>query len=563
MIILINNFDELNVDLDSEYYYAVAYYRLSKEDTRKRERLKNKDNSYESDSIANQRKLINEYVKKHPEIKLVAEAIDDGYTGTNYERPGFRDVMELIESGKVNCVIVKDLSRLGREYIETGKYLEILFPSFGVRFIAINDDVDSENTKASDDFIIPVKNIMNESYCREQSKKLRKQFRIQRNDGEFLGSFASYGYLKSPEDKHKLIIDEYAAEVVKTIFSLKVFGKSQQAIADFLNEEQILPPAEYKKSIGLNYKSGFKSASTGKWSHVTIRTILSNPIYIGTLVQGKRGTPNYKIKKTRVRNESEWSVVENNHEPIIDPLTFFAVQKMLARDTRTSPQKKAVLPLSGVLFCPDCQRAMCRRSVSRGKKKFYYYICSTNKHGKGCSSHNFEQYKLEETVLHAISNQINIVIEMEQLISDIGQRDITATRVRKLDLLIAQKNKDIDGYKDFRMKLYEALSDELLTRDEYNKMRDKYTKQIDEAQAVVDEMNAERAKIIEDSERDNSWMEMFAKFQGIETLSREVVFSLIDKIYVYEDKRIRIDFNYRNELAYYQELLSQSVKEVG
>ncbi|MDO4757156.1 MAG: recombinase family protein, partial [Parabacteroides sp.] len=193
MIILINNFDELNVDLDSEYYYAVAYYRLSKEDTRKRERLKNKDNCYESDSIANQRKLINEYVKKHPEIKLVAEAIDDGYTGTNYERPGFRDVMELIESGKVNCVIVKDLSRLGREYIETGKYLEILFPSFGVRFIAINDDVDSENTKASDDFIIPVKNIMNESYCREQSKKLRKQFRIQRNDGEFLGSFASYG----------------------------------------------------------------------------------------------------------------------------------------------------------------------------------------------------------------------------------------------------------------------------------------------------------------------------------------------------------------------------------
>ena len=152
---------------------------------------------------------------------------------------------------------------------------------------------------------------------------------------------------------------------------------------------------------------------------------------------------------------------------------------------------------------------------------------------------------------------------MEQLISDIGQRDITATRVRKLDLLIAQKNKDIDGYKDFRMKLYEALSDELLTREEYNKMRDKYTKQIDEAQAVVDEMNAERAKIIEDSERDNSWMEMFAKFQGIESLSREVVFSLIDKIYVYEDKRIRIDFNYRNELAYYQELLSQSVKEVG
>ncbi len=563
MISLINDFENLNVDLDSEYYYAVAYYRLSKEDSRKKAQ-KNKNNSaYESDSIANQRKLINEYVNRHPNIKLVAEAIDDGYTGTNYNRPGFRDVLKLIEEGKINCVIVKDLSRMGREYIETGKYLEMIFPSLGVRFIAINDDVDSENAKASDDIIIPVKNIMNETYCREQSKKLRRQFRIQRIEGEFIGNFASYGYLKSPEDKHKLIVDEYAAEVVKTIFTLKAYGYSQQSIADYLNSEQILPPAEYKKSIGLNYKSGFKSVATGKWSAVSIKTILTNPIYIGKLVQGKRGTPNYKIKTMRVRAESEWCVVENNHEAIIDPLTFMLVQKMLERDTRTSPTENAVLPLAGVLFCPDCGRAMSRRSVTRGNKKFYYYICSTNKRGKGCSSHNFEQSKLEETILHAISKQIDTVVEMEALIDDIGQKDITAVKIKRIDLLIAQKDKEIDEYKDFRMKLYEALHEELITQEEYTKMRSKYTQQIDDAQAVVDEMKTQKDEILKNADRDKGWISQFAKFQGVTDLTREVVFTLIDKVYVHEDKHIKIEFNYRNEIAYYQELLRQSVKEVG
>lgn len=563
MFILINNFDELIASLDSEYYYAVAYYRLSKEDTRKKERIKAKENIYESDSIANQRKLVNEYVKNHPKIKLVAEAIDDGFTGTDYDRPGFRDVMNLIKADKVNCVIVKDLSRLGREYIETGKILEMVFPSLGVRFIAINDDVDSENSKASDDFVIPVKNIMNESYCREQSKKLRRQFRIQRDEGEFLGAFACYGYLKDPEDKHKLVVDEYAGEIVKSIFGLKIYGYSQQAIADMLNEDKVLPPAEYKKSIGLKYKSGFKSTDNGKWNAVAIKKILINPVYIGTLIQGKRGTPNYKIKIMRERKQSEWSVVENNHTAIIDPLTFMAVQKMLERDTRTSPNEEVVLPLSGVLYCPDCHRIMCRRSVTRGNKKFFYYVCSTNKRGNGCTSHNFEQYKLEETVLRAIKNQIDTVVEMDKLISDIGQKDITATKLKRIDLMIAQKNKDIDSYKDFRMKLYEALNEELITREEYNKMREKYTSLIDDTQAVVDEMSAERKQILEDAEHDMGWMEQFSKFRGIKELTREVVITLIDKVYIFADKRIKIDFNYRDEMAYCQELLTQSVKEVS
>lgn len=545
---------------DLEEYRAMAYYRLSKDD-------KNEDRSRDrkgeiSDSILNQRKLVHAYLQNHPGITLVDEAYDDGYSGTNYDRPGFRSVLEKVQSGSVNCVIVKDLSRLGREYIETGKYLEMIFPSFGVRFIAINDDVDSEHSTAGDDIIIPIKNIMNESYCRELSKKLRNQFRIQRGNGEFLGAFASYGYCKSPDNKHKLIVDEYAAEVVRGIFSMKIKGCSQTIIADFLNREKVLPPAEYKKSLGMKYKTGFQASAQAKWSAVAINRILTNPIYIGTLIQGKRGTPNYKIKKMRARSEDDWVVVENNHQAIIDPLMFSIVQKMMERDTRRSPKKDILLPLAGVLFCPDCGRSLQRRTVTRGEQKYCYYVCATYKDGKGCSSHSFEQKKLEETVLHAVTRQIQMIVELNQLTQDIGVNTINQIRLRRFDMMIAQKEQDLDRNKEFRMKLYEALNEDLIDRDEYNKMRRKYTKQIEDTEKAICKLQLQRTEISSSQSTNNNWILQFIKFQGITELTREVVVTLIDRIYVYEDKRICIEFNYRNEIATYQEILEEKAKEV-
>ena len=547
-------FDFVNPPIDDgEIFRAIAYYRLSKDDGK----------NHESDSIANQRMLIHAYLEKHPNIILVDEADDDGYTGTNYDRPGFRKVMGCINAGKVNCVIVKDLSRMGREYIETGKYLEMIFPSLGVRFIAINDDVDSEKRSSGDDLIVPIKNIMNESYCRDLSKKLRYQFRIQRSNGEYLGAFVSYGYCKSPDDKHKIVIDEYAAEVVKGIFSLFFQGYSQNMISDYLNGENILTPAEYKQSLGLKYRTNFQIATKAKWSVVQINRILTNPIYIGTLVQGKRGTPNYKVKMMRVRKEDEWTIVENNHPAIVDPLMFALVQKMLLRDTRRVPGNDVLLPLAGVLFCADCSRSLLRRGVTRGKKKFYYYVCSTYKRGGGCSSHSFEQGKLEQTVLHAVVNQINMIVEMDQLLRDIGANDIQSIRVKRLDMMIAQKHKDIDGYQDFRMNLYEAFCDQLIERDEYDKMRSKYGQMIADAQNAVKKLEQERHEIVSTQNVHSGWIQQFVQYQGITELTREVVVTLIDRIYVYEDKRIRIDFNYRDEIKYYQELLRQKAKEVG
>lgn len=542
-----------NTYTGDDEFLAIAYYRLSKDDGK----------NHESDSIANQRVLIREYVKNQPNITLVDEAFDDGYTGTNYDRPGFQKVMDAVNAGTVNCVIVKDLSRLGREYVETGKYLEMVFPSMGIRFIAINDDVDSTKANSSNDILVPVKNIMNESYCRELSKKLRRQFKIQRSNGEYLGAFASYGYRKNPEDKHKLVIDEYAAEIVRAIFVLKLRGFSQQSIADYLNAECILPPAEYKKSQGLNYKSGLKGSGKAVWRAYTVQNILTNPIYIGVLVQGKRGTPNYKIKQMRVRDEEQWCVNKDNHEAIIDEYTFESVQKILKRDTRVAPNTDAVNPLSGLVFCADCGRSMVKRSVSRGNKKFHYYICSTNKKGDGCSSHNISIETLENTVMRAIKNQINLVVEMKQLLEEVNHSEILSVKLKRIDLLIAEKNKEIDKQKDFRMKLYEALSDGLIERDEYDAMRKRSTATIEAGEAAVKKLDAERAEIVSQNTKNLTWLEQFARYQNYAKLSREIAVAFIDKITVYEDKTVHIDFNYRDEIAHYQEILKNISQEVS
>ena len=529
---------------------AIAYYRLSKEDKSKAV----------SDSIENQRKLIHEYVQRHGNISLVREVYDDGYTGTNYNRPGFVTVMEAVEAGEIDCLIVKDLSRLGREYIETGTYLEKIFPALGIRFIAINDDYDTDNPKQSDSLMVPMKNLMNETYCRELSKKLRWQFVVQRNNGEWVGPYVSYGYCKDPEDKHRLIVDEYAAGIVREIFQAKVQGYSQLAIANTLNAEGVLSPSEYKKQYGINYKSGFQTAAKSEWGPTTVTAILKNRIYVGDLIQGKRGTPNFKVKVMRERKPEEWSVVENNHEAIIDPLLFEAVQKMMGRDTRRSPNEEALRPLAGVLFCADCGRSMIRRSVTRVKKKFYYYVCSTNKRGNGCTSHSIEQSKLENAVLNALRVQIKTVAELDALLTSIQANSLHTARLKKVQVQIETKENELFGYRDFKNRLIEALNDNLIDREEFTMMRDKYRKLEEECSKAIEDLYEKLSDMSTGGSSECSWVEQYAKFQDVTELTREAVVALIDRVTVYDDKRIEIAFNYRNEIAYYTELVTEANK---
>jgi len=240
---------------------TAGYYRLSREDGDK----------MESDSIRNQKDLIADYVSKHPEITLVDEYVDDGYTGTNFDRPGFQKLLKDIESKKINCIIVKDLSRLGRNYIEMGRYLEKIFPLKGIRFIAINDHYDSfDESSEADQIVIPFKNLINDAYCRDISTKVRSQLDVKRKNGDFVGSFAPYGYRKDPDNKNRLLIDDEAAEIVRLIFSLRLEGYSAQRISEKLNEMNVATPFEYKRKNGFNYNSGFHTGENPKWIAVNV-----------------------------------------------------------------------------------------------------------------------------------------------------------------------------------------------------------------------------------------------------------------------------------------------------
>lgn len=536
-------------------YKAIAYYRLSKED----EDNKDKD---ESNSISNQRKLVNGFVAGCEDIELIGEEFDDGFTGTNFDRPGFQRAMERLERGEANCIIVKDLSRLGRDYIETGKYIEQVFPAMGVRFIAIGDYVDTTQQSKSDDIIIPFKNLMNDYYCRELSNKQRRQFHVMRVNGEFVSGFASYGYFKNPEDKHQLIVDEYAANVVRMIFAKRMGGFSCQAIADYLNHLGILSPAEYKKSLGFKYKTGFQTKQCCTWSAVAVKRILTNRIYLGDLEQGKRTTPNYKVKKVIYKDPSEWDVKENAHEAIISETMFAIVQRVNGRDTKASKSGKAVYPLSGMLFCGDCHSSMTRRKVHRGNKDFYYYVCSTNKAGAGCTSHHTAAEAFERRVLGAIQMQIDLVVEMDLLIQRIGAKSICSRKVKYLELTITQKNEELEKIRDYRTKLYENKIDGLLDEDEYALMRQSYTNRIEQIIQHIEDLQREKEELIRQSSIDHEWMALFIQNKNITVLTREIVVALIDRIEIFEDNSIVITFNYMDEINQMKELLSMEHMDV-
>ena len=248
------------------------------------------------------------------------------------------------------------------------RFIQKVFPALGVRFVAVVDHYDSLTATHSDrNLVVPFKNFINDNYSRDTGNKIRSSQEALRNTGKYIGAYVSYGYVKSNTEKGKILVDDYAAEIVRKIFSMKMNGKSAGAIAIRLNELGILAPSEYKKTLGINYKSGFKTKTTVLWSAVTVKRILTNRIYTGVLEQGKRSRISYKVRKVIERPQDEWAVVENNHEAIISSSDFEVVQKLLAADTRISPSESSAYLFSGILYCGDCGKGMTRRKV--GEKK--------------------------------------------------------------------------------------------------------------------------------------------------------------------------------------------------
>lgn len=282
--------------------------------------------------------------------------------------------MQDIEFGYINCVIVKDLSRLGRDYIETGKLIQNIFPAFSVRFIALNDNFDSLTASFHEKtLILPVKNFVNDMYCSDISKKVRSHQQIKRENGDFIGAFAVYGYRKNPKNVNQLLVDRYAAQIVKKIFAWKIAGFSNLAIAKKLNEMGILSPMEYKKSQGENFSTGFVTHIKAQWSAVAVKRILTNEMYVGVMVQGKNEKVSYKVKRLVEKPRDEWVRVADTHEAIVPLKDFKTVQKLLEVDTRVFAGKAKCHIFTGYLFCGDCGKPMSRRvNRYKGIKNIFY-----------------------------------------------------------------------------------------------------------------------------------------------------------------------------------------------
>lgn len=529
---------------------ATLYLRLSREDGDKEE----------SNSISGQRDLIRDFMAHHPDLREYAVKVDDGFSGSSFERPAFKEMMADIKAGKTNCVIVKDLSRFGRNYLDAGEYIEKIFPFLGVRFIAINDNFDSERERtSSDDLMIPFKNLINEAYCRDISVKIRSQLEIKRKRGEYLGSFAAYGYRKSETDKNQLVIDEYAADVIRGIFKWKLEGASPKAIADRLNSSGILSPMEYKKSLGMKYATSFKANAKALWSAASIIRVLKNPLYIGVLTQGKETTPSYKVHKRISKGEEEWAVVQDSHEAIISRSDFDKVQKVLALDTRTCKDDSVVQLFSGMVFCGDCGASMIRKTVPAGGKKYIYYVCSENKaNKKACSAHSIRDTDLENIVLLSAQQYIQAVIDLQDLLELTDTAPLRTAEAQKVQRQIDMKRGELERYNRLLMSLYESLTDGIINKDEYMRLKQRYSEQNAEAEKQLLALQDVLADIQEHGSASLGWMNEFREHQNITSLDRETVVALIERIFVFDDKRVEITFRWHDEYEWQADILQRA-----
>ena len=348
-------------------YKVAAYLRLSKEEY---------NNEKESNSIINQRQIIDNYLKEHKEYKLVDYYVDDGYSGTNFDRPEFQRMLEDIKNKKIDVIIIKDLSRLGRNYIETGNFVEVVFPAMGVSVISVDENykMDSLDYYGSD--YVPLKNLFNDMYAKDISKKVRSSLIVKKHNGEFVGKLAPYGYIKDPKDKHKFLIDKNVSHIIKKIFDMILDGKSRKEVADFLNQNDILTPSEY-----LNINTNKDVTVMKKWNSEMVNSILRNENYTGTLFQGKKRKLNYRVNKKINIDKENWIVTENHHEAIINKEKFDKVQDILDRQTKVNKDGSIDI-LSGFLKCKCCGSNMLKRS-SKGK---VYYYCSNYYRKKSCEN---------------------------------------------------------------------------------------------------------------------------------------------------------------------------------
>ena len=520
-------------------YSVGIYLRLSREENTSSDRT-------ESNSIRSQRELVRSFVRSRKDMEVYGIYVDDGYSGANFDRPEFRRMMEDVQAGNVDCIVVKDLSRFGRDYIEAGRLIQKAFPALNGRFIASTDHFDSLTADYNEtSLILPVKNFVNDSYCSDISGKVKSHQKVKREKGEFIGAFTVYGYCKNAADKNRLVPDEYAAQIVRNIFMWKMDGMSNSAIADRLNETGILSPLEYKKSKGEKYTTGFTAGRKAQWSPVAVRRILENEIYTGTMVQGKKEKINYKLDKCREKPKEEWVRVEGTHKPIIAKEDFDCVQKLLPMECRGSREGRKARIFSGLLFCGDCMEPMIRRVYRYKGTEKIEYICSTKNKGSGCTRHGILEGELKEIVLRGLQSQTLLLLDEAKVFSRIQGMEIDFSELERFDKGIVRLRGEEEQSRSLRSGLYEDLQAGIITQEDFYSFRDIYDEQHARIQEAIRKQEETIRILFKSGVSGSVRLEKFKEELKLTELNREVLVTFMDRILVYEDKRICLELRNR------------------
>ena len=517
-------------------YRAALYIRLSREDGDKTE----------SDSVTNQRRLLTNFAQSQSDIESFAYYVDDGYSGANFNRPDFLRMMADVYSSKIDCVIVKDSSRFGRNASESGRYIGEVFPKLRVRYIAVNDAIDSGRSQgvAIDFLNNSMRGMINEYYVAANSENICATLNMERRRGDFIGSFAKYGYKKDPADHHKLIIDEEAAEVVRLIYRLFLNGSGIRTIVRYLNDNGIPNPSTYKCRIEPTYRTR-SIGNSPLWNDKTVRRTLGDEMYIGNMVQGKFKKVSYKDKAIIAQPKEEWIKVQNTHEAIIEKEDFERAQKMLNSHAKASPKSGEISLFSGLIRCADCGHALIKKTNRNSDKTYVYYRCSTYYKCKGaCTAHSIRYEKLYNAVLSSIRMMVDVAVNADEVLSKMkhnkgeNRTDILKARIQSQENALKKlTNQMSDLYPDYK--------NGLLNKEQYMINKTNYEQKIRKIKDSISSLK-NSADNTENTSQPNKFIEHFKKYGNIEDLTRPVLLELVDKIIVHENSELDIVFRFNN-----------------
>ncbi len=505
-------------------------------------RLSVEDKGNHGISLETQQRIMENYASLHPDIQIVDIFCDNGVTGTTFQRPAFQKMLEAVEDGRVNCIMVKDLSRLGRNVIDSGYYLEKYFPMHHVRFISVNDQYDSNDQQSgSSAMTLNLKSIVNEAYALDISRKIRAQANQSMKAGEFIGSRPPYGYQKDPDNCHKLVVDEEAAAIVRDIFNMAANGDSLDKIVLTLNEKGIPAPGKHGTEKG--WITNEKLSGRGFWSAWSVNRILTREVYVGDMVQGKTKTINHKQVKV---SPDEWIIVRGTHEPLISRELFDHVQGVLKnRRKHASAVPYTENILRGKVFCGHCGRPLNRRRDTK-YDQYYLYCYSKYRYTKDfCDGSTYvKEDSVLQTLLTIIQKEAAAVLKKQTLL----QKRDTKKEQKESETTsqLSQLHQRISLDQSFLKSLYQNFVTGILTANEYRTMKEDYEKEINAALAEIHGLEDSQKELEQQKAQLSDLADRLQNIQSDTSLSAALIDQLIDRIAVYNDGRLDVDFRFRD-----------------